>query len=70
MEHKVFDNWDSIKENEKQYENEAMVCYLNNENKRNSEALIQKTFLNGRHSRDSKYCHNCKKIGTWFCHLK
>ena len=70
MEYQDFKYRDGIKEEEKHYENEAMVCYLNNERKRNSEALIQKTFLNGRYSRDSNKCCNCKIVGTWFCHLK
>jgi hypothetical protein len=50
------------------FENEAMICYANNERKRNSEALIQKTFRNGRTSRVKQSC--CFKVGTWFCYYK
>jgi hypothetical protein len=43
------------------YENEAMFCYLNDENGRDAQARIEKTFKNGRFSREKKNC--CKLTG-------
>ena len=50
------------------YENDALFCYYNDENGRDAQAHIEKTFNNGRFSREKKTC--CHKWGNWFCAYK